>query len=152
MNALVWIVTGIAVGWFVNTLGAEEHQATRALTLLLAAAGAVLAGWLLAPTGGVLALQWDNYLVDANMAALLGALLAMVALHWVLRALGPGQKADLETAATDRLVSSTRGVARSLPVADTGPDTVPSARHCRAEGDPRGNPRWTLPPGARLRE
>ena len=128
MNALLWVTTGIAVGWLANTLLAESEPEAMALNMACGVTGAVLAGLMVAPRGSALQLQLENYSAGASVAAFGGAVLMISCVRGLVRwwdssvqpppAGNPGHSSAL----------SAHKSAWSTPLTDTGPDTVPSGR------------------------
>lgn len=154
MNALLWVATGIVIGWFSNTLGMHEQPSARALTLVFATSGAVFGGWLLVPAGNALSLLGDAYSLAAHLAAALGAALWVVIMRALLRLSRPAARLRQQTvrsrAAAVRRASGLPPLGDTL--ADTGPDTVPSGRACGADDAPRSDATAPRVSGLSLRD
>ncbi len=146
MNALLWVTTGIAVGWLANSLLAEMEPEAMALNMACAVAGGVLAGLMVAPTGSALPLRAENYSAVASVAAFGGAVLMILGVRALVRWWDSSTHAPPGGHRGQGSALFAHKSAWSTPLTDvgpdTGPDTVPSGRFA-SDGD------FAVTPGAR---
>ena len=133
MNALLWMTTGIAIGWLANTLSAEARPEAVAVNMIFAVSGALLGGWMFAPAGSALLLQQENYSAGASVAALIGAVLVTLGMRGLLTWLrSSGYPSGHAVEGLSRPVHRSDW---SVPLTDTGPDTVPSGHRVSPDVD-----------------
>ncbi len=86
INFAVWLVVGAVIGCVAGLLMRDEEDQGVVVNVLVGVAGALLAGWLVAPTIGLKVLNPKVFNMGALAVALAGAVALLAVVGFVRRA------------------------------------------------------------------
>ena len=80
MFIIIWLAAGGVIGWLASLIMRRDAQQGAMLNVVVGIVGALLAGWLIAPSFGVATINEGNFRLGGMLVSLLGAivLLALV--------------------------------------------------------------------------
>jgi uncharacterized membrane protein YeaQ/YmgE (transglycosylase-associated protein family) len=77
MNVIVWLVVGGVLGWLASLVMKTDNQQGLLLNVVVGIAGAVLAGWVIAPLVGAGTINQSNFSPTSLIVSFVGAVILL---------------------------------------------------------------------------
>jgi uncharacterized membrane protein YeaQ/YmgE (transglycosylase-associated protein family) len=85
MNLILWIVIGGILGWLASLVMKTDAQQGLVLNVVVGIAGALLAGWLLAPLLGTGTINAEDFSLESLGVSFVGALILLAVVNLLRR-------------------------------------------------------------------
>jgi uncharacterized membrane protein YeaQ/YmgE (transglycosylase-associated protein family) len=77
MNVIVWLAVGGVIGWLASLVMKTDNQQGLLLNVVVGIAGAVLAGWVIAPLVGAGTINQANFSPTSLIVSFVGAVILL---------------------------------------------------------------------------
>ena len=85
MNFIIWLVVGGILGWLASIMMTTDAQQGIILNVVVGIIGALLAGFLIAPTLGTGTINSNDFSLSGLLVSLLGAIVLLAIVNLVRR-------------------------------------------------------------------